>query len=125
MAHIPVHIVARAEELHDTVLRVEENIILVLCANEAHSDNNKKRKYRRVTYLLVTLHEASYQFVTLGRVEVRRQVGVHAELRAYCTTGAMLKVHKNERGTDDGVVRYCWVSLWEMFFGGNTFPRGT
>jgi len=38
--------------------------------------------------LLVALLQKSYQYITLFRVQVRRQVRVHAELRVYSITPA-------------------------------------
>lgn len=43
------------------------------------------------TYLSVTLPQLGDQFITFVRVQMWRQVGVHAELRAYWSAEAILK----------------------------------
>ena len=50
----------------------------------------------RGPYLCVALLQLTYQVITLICVEVWWQVGVHAELRAYCATAKRLKSHKQE-----------------------------
>lgn len=52
-----------------------------------------------VTYLSVTLPQLSDEFITFVWVQVSRQVGVHAELRAYWSAEARLKTtnHNNKQ----------------------------
>lgn len=81
-------------------------IYFAFCVYEACS----RMSIWRTTYLLVTLLQMSYQFITLARVQVRWQVGMHAELRVYCTTAATLRSHKQEVHRLAFTVRHyhCW-----------------
>lgn len=97
LAHRPVHIVACAKELQDIVLRSKHNLdSFIFCLSEGQINTRMKKRL----YLFVALPQTTNQFITFIRVQVRWKVRVHAELRAYCRTAAVLKA-TNNRSTDN------------------------
>lgn len=57
----------------------------------ANGEQGRATGMPAATYLSVTLPQLSDQFITFVRVQMWRQVGVHAELRTYWSAEAILK----------------------------------
>lgn len=89
LTHGTVHVIALPKELHDVVLRQNKTTFTFLCC--ANGELGRATGMLAATYLSVTLPQLGDQFITFVRVQMWRQVGVHAELRAYWSAEAILK----------------------------------